>query len=323
MSHLTFGTFANAIKNATSMSNVAIVDMLVDGLAENASMSIDPSDKNKLFNCKKDFAYLREAAMKNSVQSSIYQYFEDNVIGNLSNIKINLLIELLKGLINGEKNITNQDKESLISIANKENLTNFLSKTFLIAASQNNDTKNNSLPQIISGDTITIQNGKIFLNGKEVPLPDKLTPPKEFDKSEAIYITELLKAYADKQKVSSYTMDTLPTKYQNDLKRHRQDYYNAEAMHRKIREIYNNNVNEFEVLKDDTFNGVIDTALMEYNDGYERLLNVLSQAVKLEQGKSLMWQLPLWLGSSEKKGICHILVNDKKLSWVVEDEENI
>ena len=189
----------------------------------------------------------------------------------------------------------------------------------MFAASQDNNTKDNNLPQIMSGDIIAIQDGKIFLNGEEVPLPDKLVPPKEFDSMEAIYITELLKAYADKQKVSNYTIDSLPLKYKKDIERHRQDFYNAEAMHRKIRDIYDDKENEFEKLKDDN----IDSALMDYDNGYEKLLNVLAQVVKLEQGKSLMWLLPSWLGSSEKKGVCHILVNDRKLSWVVENEADI
>ena len=321
MSHLCFGTFAKAIKDASPLSISATVDLLVGGLVKDTY--IDISDKNKLFHCKKDLVYLKDAAQSKEVKSSICDYFQNEVIGKLSELKINALIEILRGLINGENNITKPDKKHLFSLADNENLSQFLGETFLFAASQDNNTKDNNLPQIMSGDIIAIQDGKIFLNGEEVPLPDKLVPPKEFDSMEAIYITELLKAYADKQKVSNYTIESLPLKYKKDIERHRQDFYNAEAMHRKIRDIYDDKENEFEKLKDDTLDGIIDTALMDYDNGYEKLLNVLAQVVKLEQGKSLMWLLPSWLGSSEKKGVCHILVNDRKLSWVVENEADI
>ncbi len=320
MSYLCFGNYAKIIKNATLKANVAVVDLLTDCLVPNSSKLIHPTDKQKMFKAQKYFGYLQEAALSNGLKDCIYERFEKNIVPELPYIKTNEIIELLKALIIGDTSIVETDKKELLLNADKEHYTEFLSKAFLFAATRPNDLKDNTLPTPLAKNIISISDGKIFLNGEEVPLPDKLTPPEKLESEETTYIISLLKAFADKQKVESYTIETLPVKYQNELQRHRQDYFNAEAVHRKVREIYSDNDNQFEILKNETYDGVIDTALMTYSDGYEKLLKVLAQAVQLNHGKSLLWQLPEWLSSSEKKGICHILVNDKRITWVAEDE---
>lgn len=323
MGNLSFGTYSKILKNATSLSNVAIVDLLVNSLINHGSGSIDLSDKHKLFNSNHNIQYLKDAASKIGVNNNIKDYFISKVIPEISILKINETIELLKALIIGDPTIVESDKNVLLRDSDREHLSEFLSKVFLFAATRENKLKDNKLPVPLSSKIIMISNGKIYLNGQEVLLPDKLIPPTNIEDEESIYITELLKTYAEKQKVKSFTIDNLPPKYKDDLNRHRQDYFSAEAVHRKVREIYANDENQFTLLKNETYDGVIDTASMIYCNGYEKLLNVLSQAVRLNHGKSLLWQLPEWISSSEKKGICHILVNDKRLTWVVNDEENI
>lgn len=319
MSHLCFGSFASLIKNATPLSKSRVVDLLVKGLGSN--ISIDTSDKSKLINSKLDLQYLKDSAGTIGISDSIEKYFSKEVVIELTKLKINELIELLKITIMKDDSIVTPDKNFLLTNADKEHLSEFLSKVFLFATTRPNDYVKNPLPVINSSDNIiAVSEGKIFLNGEEIPLPKKLVPPKELDNNEAIYIAELLKTYAEKQKVQAYSINDIPNKYKNEIDRHRQDFYNAEAVHRKVREIYSSDENDFDLLKNETYDGIIDTHSMSYSNGYERLLHVLEQAVKLQDGKSLLWKLPKWIGSSEKKGICHILVNENRLTWVVKDE---
>lgn len=322
MSYLSFGTFAQAIEEASFLNKTEVVDLLVEGLSSGASDLIHKTDKSKLFNSKINIRYLRDAAYTIEIQKAMCKYFEDNVIGKLSSIHIYQLIDRLKSVIISDDTL-GETKEKLLAKANATKLADFLSETFLFAAARNNDFDNdNELPPIVAYNSIWLYGDKIFLNGVEVPLPDKLTPPTEIEQAEYVYIQELLKALANKDKVKQYTLDTLPPRYKQELARHRQYYFDAEAISRKMREIYDNS-DEFEILKNDTFEGVIDVASMNYEDGYQKLLTVLSKAVSLTDGKSTMWKLPRWLGSSEKKGICHILVNENRLVWVVENEESI
>lgn len=321
MSRLCFGSYANLLKNATSVSKKDVVEMLVNGIIDNVADSIDDSDKYKLFNSKLDIQYLKDEAGTIGVESSINKYFSDNIIPNLISLNINELLELFKGIINGDETIVNKDKSEFIAIAKKETLSLFLSKVFLFATLRPNNLKKNPLPTIMDRNTvITLSGGRIYLNGEEIELPDKLTPPNEFENEESIYITELLKAFAENAKQVSITYDKLLPNQKIEFNRHRQDYFNAEAVHRRMREIYSKEYNEFDLLKQDTFDGIIDTHSMSYSNGYDQLLKVLQQAVTLQNGKSLLWQLPKWIGASEKKGVCHILVNDKKIAWVIEDE---
>ena len=320
MGYLSLGSFANVIEKNSSLTKTATIDLILNAIIPDSSESVDPADKSRAFNSHKNIQYIRDAALEIGVKNSIREYVENNIIPKLSYIAINETIELLKALIMGDITIVDKDKEYLLEKAYKEHLAEFISRVLLFACTRNNDLKiQNNLPTPLKDDSIMVCQGKIFLNGEELILPDKLLPPQNFKNEEATYLAELLKVYAEKQKVSSFTVDNLPPKYQEELKRHRQDFYSAEAVRRKLREISITN-NEFETLENDTYDGIIDTHSMSYNNGYERLLHVLQQAVSLSSGKSLLWELPKWIGASEKKGVCHILVNDKRMKWVIDDE---
>lgn len=76
-------------------------------------------------------------------------------------------------------------------------------------------------------NAITLSDGKIYLNGEEILLPEKLVPPESVENIEIVYITEILKAYAETENIKDLTIDTLPDKYKKEIERHRQDFFNA------------------------------------------------------------------------------------------------
>ena len=81
--------------------------------------------------------------------------------------------------------------------------------------------------------------------------------------------------------------------------------------------------NGFNLLKDEVYNGVIDVRNKEYDLGYDRLTAVMEHATSLPISNNLDNILLNWVGASEKKGVCHMLVNDNLLSWMEdEDDEN-
>ena len=55
-----------------------------------------------------------------------------------------------------------------------------------------------------------------------------------------------------------------------------------------------------------------------YSDGYERLLAVLEKITSTTLDLTVLSQIRNLIGNLEKKGICHVLVNDETIkSWVV------
>lgn len=74
--------------------------------------------------------------------------------------------------------------------------------------------------------------------------------------------------------------------------------------------------NQFDVLKDETFVGVKDTAKRTHPNGFEHMLAVMEQAVVTPVTNYLLSTSPYWISGKIKKGVCHHLVNDDKLTWV-------
>ena len=68
--------------------------------------------------------------------------------------------------------------------------------------------------------------------------------------------------------------------------------------------------------KEEIFDGVKDTARKSHPNGYERMLSVMEQAVKISAPNYLLSSSPYWISGKIKKGVCHYLVNDHKLRWV-------
>ena len=327
MSILCFGSYSTLMKESMPLNKGDVFDLLIYALLprprRDSDQTIDQSDKYKMMNSKLEVhQYIKDRVSIPEVTNVIEQYFTNNVVTQIQAPKRNELISRLIGVITGDDTITITDKQFLLANANVENMSSFLSRTFLFAVGRSNKHKTSPLPHSISDESvITVStDGRLFLNGKEIPLPENLSPPDDIESSEEIYITELLRAYAERDGVASISIGTIPQRYQRNFIEQRQNYFNAEAVRRRVREVSDNAVNEFETFKQDTYNGIIDVHDQTHANGYERLLRVLQQASSLPQGRSLLERLPKWIGASEKKGACHILVNDKKIAWVVENE---
>ena len=61
-----------------------------------------------------------------------------------------------------------------------------------------------------------------------------------------------------------------------------------------------------------------------YDTGYDRLIAVLEKITNTRLDLSTLVQIRNLIGNMERKGICHILVNDGTIeSWVRRDAETV
>ena len=137
------------------------------------------------------------------------------------------------------------------------------------------------------------------------------------------YIKALFAAYAQATGVACVTKDNLPTlnaRYRRNYSDQRENYYNAVRVERSVREIFENGDVEFGKIKEDAYNGIIDVCWNDFDDGFKRLLAVLNQVSQITLTKSFLTQIKDLINNSEKKGICHMLVNDGKIQWVFDDD---
>ncbi len=160
---------------------------------------------------------------------------------------------------------------------------------------------------------------------KSLPRPANVPVPKVATQDEQIYIDELCLAYAEAEGMDSFSTDDLSSfpDYSEDLEDRRIDFYAAEAIRRSVLELKGSTLaGQFDVLKDETYSGVKDTVRRTHPNGYERMLAVMEQAVNAPVTNYLLSASPYWISGKIKKGICHHLVNDGKLTWTRRKKNN-
>lgn len=159
--------------------------------------------------------------------------------------------------------------------------------------------------------------GNIRFGGRRINLPTSILPSNSIELDEMAYIAALLEAYSDELKIQIDTTKSLEAydKYFKHLNRQRKDYYSAETIRRFVRDTLTDS-QQFNVLKEEIYNGIIDIHEQDYDSGYKRLVADLQQASITNTSKCLLDSKLHCIGNSERKGVCHMLVNDSKLKWV-------
>lgn len=166
-----------------------------------------------------------------------------------------------------------------------------------------------------------INNGKLHLGRSSVPWKAYPIPPdKPDDHLEKTYLTQTQAAYADHLHKPINCSDDLPQTCRPEYAKQREYFYDAEGMRRNLRDVIENGEQEFDALKVDLYDGICDTCASDYADGLLRMRATLSQAAGFPLSGSVIAQFPSMIKAAEKKGLCHMLVNDHMLEWVHENE---
>lgn len=131
--------------------------------------------------------------------------------------------------------------------------------------------------------------GNIRFGGRRLSLPTTLTPTDTVESEEMPYISALLEAYSDELNIKIDTIKSLEaySSYFKHLNRQRKDYYSAETIRRFVRDTLTDS-QQFDVLKEEIYNGIIDTHEQEYDSGYKRLVEDLKQAAVTNTSKSML-----------------------------------
>ena len=322
MRKLCFASFAKAIEHGMDKpNNIKETQILLDFI------TLDPNVKNKegkqynitskvirpWWNGAADIpANIKRAVDYSSVLLNAGNHFTDNVIPELlSTQKERSTYEEVFDLVNCTE-IPEDIKTEIIQYYNDEDWGNFLGHSFLAAISQSNVPPDN--------DTVIARVKKFheLLAGFEKPII--LEVPENLEEHEMTYVQELLKAYADSENVNIIRKDELEQypQYKKDFERRRKDYYAAESIRQSARDILSLDEKEdkgFDALKEETFEGIVDVCENDFVNGFTRLKAVMNHVTTIRLSRSVL-SLMGWVGSSEAKGICHMLVNDEKIRWV-------
>lgn len=149
------------------------------------------------------------------------------------------------------------------------------------------------------------------------PLPGRPAvdpPPDQISEDETRYVAQLLEVYTEQAPHEQFDHDKLAGHpgYGDHFKRQRFAFYSAEALRVYARDSVPDGT--FEALQDDMRSGVIEVAELSHPSGMDRLAKVLTTAiqVQLDRHAALLGRS----GPDDRKGICHQLANDDRLTWV-------
>ena len=134
----------------------------------------------------------------------------------------------------------------------------------------------------------------------------------------------LCEAYSDKlgqtitvQNVKSCSSERLKIDFEDE-----RNYFNSvQSRIRGIRDVYADTDEQYEILKKEAYEGIKETYYDDYDNGFKRLMGVLKKITSTTLGASDLMKISNLIGNTEKKGLCHVLVNDGKIqTWVDIDE---
>lgn len=271
---------------------------------------IDSSNASKIKNGKIDIPQkIREARENLKVLLTIESSFAENVLPNLNPSKIEKLQARILSLVHYSACSGDMERK-LSDLAQSESLAKFLAEAFLESLAWVN-----SAPQDVS-------KRKTEPSRKDKPLP-RPPVPSDIAPQEMPYVDALMRVYREIEGTCSIgpsNIDSYPN-HQKHFKRQRTDYYAAEALRRGLRDAYDeSDDDQFRALEDEVYDGVIDTYECEYGSGMDRLRHTLKQSVQISADKCFATRDTSWIGNSEKKGMCHILVNDERIRGWLDDD---
>lgn len=147
------------------------------------------------------------------------------------------------------------------------------------------------------------------------PRPAHDSPPYEIGAHEARYVAQLLEVYAEKEPSESFAADTVSShlKVGGHFQRQRVSFFSAEALRLYARDSVPPGT--FEALQTDVYSGVVEVAESSHQTGMDRLTDVLQASTQLQlDGHALIAVSRM----DDRKGICHQLANEDRLTWVQE-----
>ena len=325
MNELVFSTVLKELKTSWKDSIIAdpdLIELLYDAVAEPAGLvnkegdaiTVSKGQASKIVNRQKGgnpLKAIRDHSSDKEVLDNIDTYFEINVVKRLLPGDEDDLIHRFMQIIEGDSLISLESKAEFQKIAQKNTLAKFLASVYLHSLKRDN---------VLLDKKFTDKGLEDYKRHplSTIPIPQK---PETYEQG---YARALFDAYGQVENIMGFTEELLNIhpKYQQHFSEQRSYYFAAEAVRRGTRDIYSEE-SQFEILKEETYEGVKEVWEEQYKNGITRLRKVMTQASNTRVDRCWLSRDTDWIGNPQKKGVCHFLVNEKRLKGWVRDDDNI
>lgn len=319
MREFVFATVLAEIKNdfVEEVSDPELIQLLYGGVAYPLGMQISTVSKStasKIVNREpggRPLRVIRGHCQDDIVKNSIGKYFKDNVIKHfIPGIEDDVIFRL-RGLIK-DANISDSRKNALLQLGKKETFPEFLGQVYLASLLEDNVLTPEKKAQL----TVELEDYK-----RKPLMPIEI--PESIISEERKYTLALADVYAQAEKTTNFSIDNISRypQHAKHLADQRKYYFAAAAVRRGTRDIYQKE-DQFNILKDETFEGIKEILDDRYANGMARLNAVLRQASGFHSDRCWLFRDTDWIGVPQKKGVCHFLVNDGTITgWVRDDDD--
>ncbi|WP_299835068.1 ABC-three component system protein [uncultured Tenacibaculum sp.] len=154
--------------------------------------------------------------------------------------------------------------------------------------------------------------------GASLPEREKLDEkevPSTIQKEETVYVNQLIEAYNTVDDTSHKSVNDLNEIHKKHFSRARINFHHAEQLRNFSRDSLP--INTFEDFQNEILDSVIDKSEEEYKNSFIKVKEVESEARKVNIASNPLKDV---MRTNDKAGVCHQLVNDKKIKWVEDDE---
>lgn len=264
---------------------------------------------------------IQAAVGKNEMLTKIITYFDSSVVPVLSDAIADEMYDAMKELVEN-CDLRDSKKHQLMKYYADCKYGEFLGRVFQRALLGNNKVSSPQRKKSASdakSESIDEFN-KLIRGGMKKPttvVPDEIQP------DELGYVSALYDAYEDAHGVHINVpadLDSIGCREHFD--RQRKNYYLAETIDRKTRDsVKKEEDGLFDTLKDEVESGIYEISQNTYSNGLEKANTVLDRAGTISLSVNTQNSFFNWIGPGEKKGVCHMLVNDERLEWVDKDEK--
>lgn len=320
MQELVFATVIAEIKNAfvDEINDPDLIELLYRGVAEPLGMSVAKVQKgtaSKIVNREpggRPLRVIKGHSQDAIVKQNIAAYFERNIIRHfMPGMEDEIIFHFRTVIKDDAGKISDSKRDELLRLGKKESFAEFLGQVYLYSLTRDNVLT----PEAKSRISAELEDYKRHqLEAAEVP--------ETIIHEEHAYTEALAAAYAQAEHKDTFSLDdiTIYPEYEEHLADQRRYYFAAEAVRRGTRDIYKKE-DQFNVLKEETFEGIKEIWKKKANSGLERLNNVLIRAEEIRPDRCWLCRDTDWIGMIQKKGVCHFLVNDGSISgWTRSDD---
>ncbi len=152
-----------------------------------------------------------------------------------------------------------------------------------------------------------------FGGGLQKVRPEPDLPPSNVQENEQTYLLQLRLAYSDHEKAEIGPEDLKKHENYNDhYRRQRENFYEAESLKRFADETLVDG-GRYEDLEKEIHNGIADVLDGKHDSAFDKVVETLKTAKQVQISDH---PLKGDLTTGDRGGICHQLVNKKKIKWL-------